>query len=236
MQIRIVLIEPENEGNVGRIARVMKNFGFKNLWLTNPKINIGIKAKASAMHALDILSDVKIVTNFNSAINGCMYVAGTTSISAMSSSNLLRISISPELFSQRISDIDGEVGIIFGRESRGLSNEELAKCDLIITIPTNPEYKSLNISNAVAIILYELYKSQVVWKNSRLNNANPEERLRIRKLFNNIIIKTNMPEYRRRMAERVFSNLISRSFASSREITIIMGVLRKVSHILKKEI
>ena len=197
-------MEPESEGNIGGIARVMKNFGFNNLWLINPKTEIGKKAKTFAMHAEDILSEAKIVKNINSATKGCSYLAGTSSISAKSSSNLLRISITPEIFAKRIANIKGEVGLIFGRESRGLSNKELEKSDLILNIPTDSRYRALNIVNATAIILYELFKINFSLNEFYINEALPRERSRIIELFNQIIMKTDMAEYKQKMTHQAF--------------------------------
>ena len=227
-------MEPESEGNIGGIARVMKNFGFNNLWLINPKTEIGKKAKTFAMHAEDVLSEAKIVKNINSATKGCSYLAGTSSISAKSSSNLLRISITPEIFAKRIANIKGEVGLIFGRESRGLSNKELEKSDLILNIPTDSRYRALNIVNATAIILYELFKINFSLNEFYINEALPRERSRIIELFNQIIMKTDMAEYKQKMTHQAFMNLISRSLASSREVTILTGAFRKISYLLKK--
>jgi TrmH family RNA methyltransferase len=228
-------MEPESEGNVGGVARAMKNFGFDKLWLINPKTEIGIKAKTFAMHAEDILLKAKIVKNIDSAKKGCSYVVGTTSISAKSSSNLLRISITPEIFAKRAANINGEIGLIFGRESRGLSNKELEKSDLILNIPSDSGYRALNIVNAVAVILYELFKINSNLNKSYINKAFPGERSMIIKMFNQIIIKTDMPEYKQKIAQQVFINLISRSLASSREITILIGVFRKICYLLKNE-
>jgi TrmH family RNA methyltransferase len=227
-------MEPESEGNIGGVARVMKNFGFNNLWLINPKTEIGKKAKTFAMHAEDVLSEAKIVKNINSATKGCSYLAGTSSISAKSSSNLLRISITPEIFAKRIANIKGEVGLIFGRESRGLSNKELEKSDLILNIPTDSRYRALNIVNATAIILYELFKINFSLNEFYINEALPRERSRIIELFNQIIMKTDMVEYKQKMTHQAFMNLISRSLASSREVTILTGAFRKISYLLKK--
>lgn len=233
LKIRVILIEPESEGNIGGVARVMKNFGFDKLWLINPKTEIGKKAKTFAMHAEDILSEAEIVKNINSATKGCSYIAGTTSISAKSSSNLLRISITPEIFAKRVANINGEVGLIFGRESRGLSNKELEKSDLILNIPSDSRYRALNIVNAAAIILYELFKINFSLNKFYIHEAFPRERSRIIELFNQIIMKTDMAEYKQKMAQQVFINLISRSLASSREVTILTGVFRKISYLLK---
>lgn len=232
VQLRVILVEPEHEGNVGRVARVMKNFSFNDLWLVNPKITIGAEARAFAMHAKEVLTKATIVGELNSAIEGCTYAVGTTSISASSAGNLLRISVTPEVFARKLVLSKGKVGIVFGRESRGLSNDELAKCDIVVTVPTDSAYKALNIANASAIILYELFKKKNFLNKSLTIESNSEVRNRLVNLFKNVIIKTDMPEHKRRMTEKALMNVISRSMASLREVTLITGALRKVSYLL----
>lgn len=233
MKLRTILLEPEYEGNVGRVARTMKNFNFSDLWLVNPKIDIGNEAKTFAMHAKDVLNEAKIVKELDSATDGCSYIAGTTSVSAKRPNNLLRMAITPEDFAQRIVKYEGNIGIIFGRESKGLSNEELTKCDIVVTIPTNSNYKALNIAIASAIIFYELFKIRHKLKKGSMKPSSSEARIRLVNLFKDLIDKTDMPEHRKRFTKRVFINLISRSLASSREVSLMTGALRKIFHLIK---
>jgi len=236
LHLRVILVEPESGGNIGSVARVMKNFGLSNLWLVNPKIEMGAEAKAFAMHAKEVLTKARIVRELNSAIENCSHAIGTTSISAKSSGNLLRVSITPETLARKIVHSKGEIGIIFGRESSGLSNYELAKCDMVVTVPTDSSYKSLNIANASAIIFYELFKVKNISNNEPAQNptieSSIEDRSRLLSLFKSIIIKTDMPKYRQRLTERALMNVISRGIATSREVTLIIGALRKVSFLL----
>ncbi|WP_455277079.1 RNA methyltransferase [[Eubacterium] cellulosolvens] len=234
MKLRVILLEPEYEGNIGSIARAMKNFGLNELWIVNPKTDIGDESIAFAMHAKDILNDAKIVKKIELALKGCSYVAGTTSISAKRPSNLLRITITPEAFAKSVLESQGKIGLVFGRESKGLSNEELSMCDLVVTIPANSRYKTLNIANASTIVFYELFKAR---KNktqiSRLESS-PEDRNRLLKLFDHITTKTDMSESRKKLANRAFSNIISRSIASSREVTLMIGLFRKILYLINK--
>ena len=93
MQVRVVLVEPKHEGNIGSIARLMKNFGFTDLWIVNPKTQIGLQARAYASHGGDILKGSKIVTTIKKASKGCAEVVGTTAISSSRPSNVLRLSL-----------------------------------------------------------------------------------------------------------------------------------------------
>lgn len=119
------------------------------------------------------------------------------------------------------------MALLFGRESKGLSNDELNKCDSIVTIPTNPLYKTLNIATASAIILYELWKAKVKHPKGYFEEASRENRLRLIKLFDQFS-EYSLPPYKRKIATKAFQNIISRAFISKREATLIIGVLRKI--------
>jgi len=145
--MQIILVEPENAGNVGAVARVMKNFGKQKLVLVNPKCDyLSDEAIARAMHGKDILKKCKVIGK----IPELNYLVGTTG-KLGGKFNVNRVCISPKELKTRKG-----MGLVFGRESYGLKNDELEKMDIIISIPTNKDYSILNLSHAVAIILYEL--------------------------------------------------------------------------------
>jgi TrmH family RNA methyltransferase len=227
MRLRIVLVEPEHDGNVGSITRIMKNFDFNDLWLVNPKAPIGDEAKAYASHAVDILSAASTVSTLDEAIEGASIVAGTTSIKPKRSANVLRTAITPEEFSRISSSSVGIAALIFGRESRGLSNAELDKCDLVVTIPASNRYRALNVASAAAIILYELWKSKHGYSRIYFQEADRASRLRLVKIFDSMCDRALLPTYKRRLAARAFLNILSRAPASDREISLLLGALRQ---------
>ena len=208
MDIRVVLVELEHEGNIGSIARLMKDFGLSELWLVNPKVDIGAEAWSFASHANDILTDATFVKTLDEALDGVGYVVGTTSISAKRSSNLLRATITPQELAQTVCAVKGSVALLLGRESTGLSNEELAKCDVSITIPASPAYRTLNVASAAAIIFYELWMVQSTSRRGHLKEADRE--------------------YRERLTVKAFKNIICRAFISRREATLIIGTFREI--------
>ena len=153
--ISIVLIEVENPGNLGAIARSMKNFGLKNLILINPKCNhLSLDAIKRAKHAKDILKNAK--KEKLSYLKKFHTVIATTS-KLGTDYNLPRSPITPEQLVERINP-KAKTAIVFGRESSGLVNKELELADFIITIPTSTIYPALNLIHAAAIIFYELSK------------------------------------------------------------------------------
>lgn len=225
--ISIVIVEPEHEGNIGSIARLMKNFGLKELWLVNPKIQIGKEAFSLASHANDVLENAKIVNDLDTALSNVGSIIGTTSIYAKSSTNLLRANVSPQELAKTIYTVKGKVAILFGRESTGLSNEELTKCDILVTIPTSPYYRTLNVASASAIIFYELWKTKSKFKRGFVEEASREHRERLQSYFEKIC-QLSPPSHKARLASKAFKNLTSRGFISRREATLMLGVFRQL--------
>jgi len=154
--IRIILVNPSHSGNIGAVARAMKNMGLSDLYLVNPKQFPDPVADARSAGATDVLENAVVVETLDSAISDCVLVFGTSTRSRRLSWPALK----PE---ECVSEIlkknnDGKTAIIFGNERTGLSNEELDKCQFLVSIPTNPEFSSLNLAAAVQILGYELRK------------------------------------------------------------------------------
>ena len=161
--ISIILIEPKRQENLGAIARSMKNFGFENLVLVNPKCKIGKSAIKVAKHGKSILDKVKI-KDF-SYLKRFDYLIGTSAILG-TDYNIPRNAINAEQLADRLSKIKKKnsksklkIGILIGRENIGLKNEEINLCDILVSIPASKKYPTLNISHACSIVLYELFKS-----------------------------------------------------------------------------
>jgi len=152
---RIVLVSPGYQQNVGYCARVMKNFGFSDLWVIQPSVKIGQEAIKYSKHAADLLKSAKIVKNLDSAIKDCSVVVGTTAIEA-GGRNILRNPITPKQLVKQISESNSKVALLIGNEGTGLDPKDLEKCDIVVRIPANKEYGTLNISHALAILLYEI--------------------------------------------------------------------------------
>jgi tRNA/rRNA methyltransferase len=140
-----VLCRPQSAGNIGAAARVLKNLGFGDLRLVAPELKRRGDASQMAVHAQDVLA---------SATADCSLTVGTTCRTGpyRAEAKELRTFL-PELAALTASD---RVAVIFGSEDHGLTNEELKLCQRLITIPTAPEYRSLNLAQAVAIVAYEL--------------------------------------------------------------------------------
>ena len=171
MDVRVVLVEPKRDENVGAVARVMKNFGFYSLYIVGD--SVGEKAFYVAYHAEDVLEKCKFVRTLEEAVEGSHIVVGTTAKTA-SENNVLRNFVEPERLREIVEGKNGILTVVFGREDFGLLNEELRKCDFIVHIPANPAYPVLNLSHAVAVVLYELSKSSRKGRRNVLNVENVE--------------------------------------------------------------
>ncbi|MHA2408238.1 MAG: RNA methyltransferase, partial [Candidatus Ranarchaeia archaeon] len=154
-EFSIVLIEPEYEGNIGLVSRVLRNFQQTRLVLVNPKIKIGAESRMRAMHGKNVLENAKIFPTREEALKPMDLIVAFSSRLA-SDRNVLRTAISPRELGKKLVGVKGKIALMFGRESSGLSNDELEMADLLVSIPANPEYPVFNISHAVAIVLYEL--------------------------------------------------------------------------------
>ncbi|MCG8378218.1 MAG: RNA methyltransferase [Proteobacteria bacterium] len=152
--VRVVLVGTTHPGNIGATARAMKTMAQKELYLVNPKTFPSAEATARATGADDILSNAKIYDDLKSAISDCDLVIATSARVRSISWPL----ISPRSFVEKMEQNDfTSVAIVFGRESSGLTNEEIELCNYVIKIPTSDEYNSLNLAAAVQIICYELF-------------------------------------------------------------------------------
>jgi len=224
--IRVILLEPETGGNIGSVARSMKNFQLNDLWLVNPQTPINDEARAFAMGGLDVLKLAKVVSTFRKALKGVDLVVGTSSVAATSTSNLSRISIKPVELAKKVQAVKGTTAIVFGRESSGLSNREVEGCDFMVTIPASREYNVLNIATAASIIFYEIFHQRIRRRNFEL--ASRPAMGRLLRQFDGLLKRSHMAPHRRKLAHRAFRNLISRAFVSKREASLLLGLFRKL--------
>lgn len=164
-RIRIVMVNTTHPGNIGGAARAMKNMGLGKLYLVDPKQYPAEKAVWRAASAADVLDDAVVVGSLDEAIADCTLVVGT-------SARERRIPW-PLLTPRECGDKawaeagKGEVAIVFGREDRGLTNEELQKCHYHVHIPSNPDYSSLNIAAAIQVLCYEIRMTHLAEKEGK---------------------------------------------------------------------
>ena len=223
--ISVVLFEPEHPGNLGAIARSMKNFDFKDLVLINPKCEITQETRNRAKHAQDVLDNVRITDE--SVLKEFDYLIGTTS-KVGKDYNIPRVPITPQELATKI-DSSKKIGILIGRESDGLRNDEIEMCDFIVSIPTSTKYYSMNISHAVTIILYELYKVLGENKiNKHIIAISKNEKEQINKMVNNALstMSFRTPEEKETQV-KVWKRIVGKSFMTKREAFALIGYFKK---------
>lgn len=220
MQPRIVLVEPEYQQNIGYCARVMANFGFSSLWIVNPKVPLGDEAVMYAKHGVDVLKRAKVVQCLDDAVKGCDLTIGTTAIKA-GGRTIVRKAITPEELK-----LGGKTAILIGREGNGLSPEELECCDVVVRIPADEKYPTLNISHALAVLLYEIRRRAEKGRQSLfyegLSNAEKKELLRI---FD-FLVDSSKEIRNPRTVKLAFRRIIARGIRSQTEGRALLQVLK----------
>jgi len=228
----IILVEPRYDGNIGSVARVMKNFGFRNLILVKPP-PIGPEGRKNSMHARDIMEKAKVVDSFDEAIEGFDVVVGT-SAQFGGDANTLRTPVFPEDLSKAF-DAKGKVALLFGREDYGLLNEEIERCDMLVTIPAHHEYPTLNLAQSAAILLYELSReaNRRKLKKKKFRQMNETDKKYMLKFYDELVDEVYEHDFERKLAKRTYRSIIGRAFTSGREAKTMTGVFRHAKDKIK---
>ncbi|MCW8469065.1 tRNA (cytosine(32)/uridine(32)-2'-O)-methyltransferase TrmJ [Fluoribacter gormanii] len=234
--IRIILVATSHPGNIGSTARAMKTMGLNSLYLVKPKSFPDYKAKEMAAGADDLLESAVVVETLDEALIGCQLILGTSARPrGLSLPGLLPASCA-DLISKQAEDT--QIAIVFGREHAGLTNEELLKCHYHIHIPSNPEYSSLNLAQAVQIVAYELRmkllapKAEVALRQDEYATADEIEQFyeHLRDVFIEIqFLKASNP---RRLMQRV-RRLFNRVNLEKMEVNLLRGMLSQVQKSLE---
>lgn len=233
--LTIILVETEHGQNLGAVCRVMANFGFKDLILINPKCKKeDIDAIKRAKHsAAPILKNAK-VTDF-SILKTFDYLIGTTARTG-TQFNIPRSPVTPEELAEileennLIKDPKVRVGLVFGREGHGLFNEELKMCDYVATIPAHHGFVTMNISHAVALFLYEIFKKLGTVKIAeKFPKATAKEKEIIMKVLEGVLANKEFKSENKRETQRmIWKRIIGKSTLTKREAFALIGFLRKL--------
>jgi tRNA (cytidine32/uridine32-2'-O)-methyltransferase len=233
--VKVVLVETSHPGNIGAAARAMKNMGLSRLVLVSPEDFPNEKAVFRAASAADLLASVEVYETLDDAIADCSLVVGT-------SARERRIPwpvVDPRQAAQEIGKVVNQkqgVAILFGRESKGLKNEELHQCHLHLNIPTSEVYSSLNLAMAVQVVAYELrllnhdaIEPTEVWDQPL---ATSEE---LNHLFDHLEttlteVKFHDPDNPRQLMTRL-RRLFLRARPDQMEVNILRGFLKAVNQL-----
>jgi len=211
----------------------MANFGFSNLVLVNP-CTLDDECYARAKHAFQILDDAQVFPSFSDAVKNMDYLVASSSIDYKSDKKHLRNPVYLDSFAGSIFDIDGRVGLVFGREDYGLFNDEIASCDIMLRIPSSESYSSINLSHAVSLVLYPLFVK---------NNFEPKirrdigtlEKEKLNMFFSDLLDEIDYPRHKKEKTKIMFKRIMGRSMPSKWEYHTLMGVFSRSLNRVKKK-
>ncbi len=247
-RIRLVLHRPSSAENIGAVARAMKNLGFGRLAIVAPRSWSGrprtggaptarddvlARARRLARRASDVLAAAEIHADARSALGEATWVCGTTSRAVAGRPHLAPRAVAAEavLRSER-----GPIAILFGEERRGLSDEELELCQAICTIPTNPDYDSMNLAQAVAIVCYEVSLASRPPSRSGRPPGEPARHVTTEALWTHLAALLARAGYlnpqnpRHILAE--WRRLLARAEPTQREVELLVAAVRAVERAL----
>jgi len=235
-RIRIVLVQPSHGGNIGGCARAMKNMGLTRLVLVAPEDFPGEEASARAAGADDVLAQAQVCATLDEAIADCHLVIGASARER----RIAWPTLAPDAAARRVVSAAGqEVAVLFGRERTGLTNDELDRCQILVNIPANPDFSSLNLACAVQVIAYELRCATETGDAATLTNAaemlgeplaTSAEVQRFYQHLDQVMVASGFldPKNPRLLTRRV-RRLFNRVEMTSNEVNILRGILSAVS-------
>lgn len=229
--IAVAIVGAETAGNIGTIARGMKNFGLSELLLVDPpELDPEGEAYGFAGQAReDILPEAEEIT-FEQLTERYHTVACTATTNEDPQNHVRYPAVTPAELPSQLSGIDSDVAIVFGRERVGLANEELAALDLICSIPASSSYPVLNLGQAATIVFYELREltlAETQHPDSLHVHADKAEIERLHEYFAKYIGAVGHPEVKQPKARRMFRRLIGRAVPTPREARTMQGLFRR---------
>ena len=226
--IRIVLINTFHPGNIGAAARALKNMGLSNLYLVNPIDFPHDEAVSRAAGAQDVLENAVVVSTLQEAISDCQLVIGPSARNRTFDLPLLDVKDGANKIGAESAQ--GNIAILFGRESKGLLNEELSLCNFHLFIPTNPEYPVLNISQAIQLVSYEIWLASQN-KNTVVSNEYPlhKEMQHFYQHLEQVLRKAHflIPQHEGRAMQKL-QRFFNRARPEKQELGMLRGVLSSI--------
>jgi tRNA/rRNA methyltransferase len=227
--VRIVLMEPLYSGNVGSVCRAMANMGLRELTLVAPQIVDGWEeGKKLAVHAGDILDTRREVATLAEAIGDCVVVAGATARLGLYRQHVRTPrEVAPEL----VKAANGaKIALVFGREDKGLFNEEIGMCTHLIRIPTAPAYISLNLAQSVMVCCYELFIALGDYEAPQEKSviAPASHRIKLMEMWRHMLLRIGYmePDKADHMMQG-FQRIFTRGAVTEDDIHMLMGVARQ---------
>ena len=228
-QITVVLVETQSAGNIGSVARAMKNMGLSQLLLVNPQTALTDEARHLACGADDVLDSAQRAETLPKALAPFHLSVGTSSRSV----DWIPTVLLPSELAQGLTELstNQRVALVFGPERTGLTNEHLQHCQWLATIPTNPEFDSMNLAHAVAIVAYEIRKQFVLRPVGRdLQRADLEQVEDFANGLHQCLDEIGfLNQQNPQQVMFTLRQLISRACLEERDVSILRGILRQWS-------
>jgi len=231
-EVAVAVVDAETPGNVGTIARAMKNFGFSELLLVDPpELDPEGPAHGFAGHAREDVLPAARETTLEDLVES-YYTVGFTAVTNEDGSKHTRYPfVTPADLDEELAGVDAPVALVFGRESVGLANEEIARLDRVCSIPAAAEYPVLNLGQAATVALYEL--RELAGADTQLpavtDRADPDAVEALIEGFEAFLVDIGYREVKRAKTVRLFRRLIGRAYPTEREVTTLRGVFRRGS-------
>ncbi|MFB6160800.1 MAG: RNA methyltransferase [Haloferacaceae archaeon] len=233
----VVLVDPKTPGNVGTVARAMKNFGLADLRLVDPPaLEPGGEAYGFAGHAREDVLPNATETTFDDVVAG-FHTVGFTAITGEDGRRHVRFPFTePADLATDLQRVDSRTALVFGREGKGLSNAELSRLDQVASIPASDDYPVLNLGQAATVVMYELRELTVA--ESQLPDVEREraDEAAIERLYEfvaRLLDAAGHDEHERARVERLVRRLVGRAHPTDREVHTLMGVFRRASRQLE---
>jgi tRNA/rRNA methyltransferase len=232
-QVAVVLVRPKEDGNVGAVARVARNFGADELIIVAPRAELGTEARRRAMGGGALLAAAKVVDDLAEGLAKADLVVGTTDLSTGRSASYLRRAVPPERLGELLRPLEGRVAIVFGPEDNGLGRDELARCDLLVHIPARREFPTLNLSHAAAVVLYAVHRARgpadpesTPAPESLLLNGHEKEILLQR--VEELAAKAGYPKHKRQGLGLLWRRVLGRSTPTEAEYRMLLGFFKSI--------
>ncbi|MGH8710413.1 MAG: RNA methyltransferase [Burkholderiales bacterium] len=231
--VRIVLSHTSHPGNIGASARAMKTMGLSSLILVNPKRFPDPEAEALASGALDVLAEARVCATIHEALSGTVLAAALSARPRELSHTAYHAKQAAGILLEQARQ--HPVALVFGGEISGLSNEEIIKCQMLVHIPANPGYSSLNLACAVQVMCYELRMAleNPAPQPSEFEAASFEEIEMFYRHLGEVMVSTGYlnPDQPKRLMERL-RRLFARARLEKEELNILRGILKAFSKIV----
>jgi len=230
MNVTVAVVGAETPGNVGTIARAMKNFGFSDLILVDPpELDPDGEAYGFAGHAREDVLPNHETRSFDALVTE-FYTVGFTAITGDDDGHPIRYPFTtPADLGGHLAGVDAEVALVFGREGTGLSNAEFARIDEVCTIPANPDYPVLNLGQAATVALYELRDLALseTHHSARHTRADEPALSGLYDQFESFLAAIDHPDEKHAKAGRLFRRLVGRAHPTGREVATLRGLFRQ---------